>query len=36
MKVELQAVQIGDENLHHVKEILDEVFGHKTFFAYNI
>jgi len=26
-------VQIGDENLHHVKEILDEVFGNKNFIA---
>jgi adenine-specific DNA-methyltransferase len=26
-------VQISDENLHHVKEILDEVFGSKNFFS---
>ncbi|KAF0147820.1 MAG: Adenine specific DNA methylase Mod (type III restriction-modification system) [Ignavibacteria bacterium] len=26
-------VQIGDENLHHVREILDEVFGHNNFFS---
>jgi len=26
-------VQIGDENLHHVKELLDEVFGSKNAFA---
>ncbi|MBK7377964.1 MAG: site-specific DNA-methyltransferase [Ignavibacteriales bacterium] len=26
-------VQIGDENLHHVRELLDEIFGSKNFFA---
>lgn len=26
-------VQISDENLHHVREILDEVFGAENFFA---
>lgn len=26
-------VQISDENLHHVREILDEVFGPENFFA---
>jgi adenine-specific DNA-methyltransferase len=24
-------VQIGDENIHHVRELLDEVFGHANF-----
>ena len=22
-------VQIGDENLHHVRELIDEIFGYK-------
>ena len=26
-------VQIGDENLHHVHELLDEIFGSENFFA---
>ena len=26
-------VQIGDENIHHVREILDEVFDNKNFFS---
>ncbi|MHB8853525.1 MAG: site-specific DNA-methyltransferase [Ignavibacteriaceae bacterium] len=26
-------VQIGDENVHHVRELLDEVFGEKNFFS---
>ena len=26
-------VQIADENIHHVRELLDEVFGEKNFFA---
>ncbi len=26
-------VQIGDENLHHVHELLDEIFGGENFFA---
>jgi len=26
-------VQISDENLHHVREIMDEVFGSKNFFS---
>ncbi len=26
-------VQIGDENLHHVREAMDEVFGQENFFA---
>ncbi len=26
-------LQIGDENLHHVREIMDEVFGSQNFFA---
>jgi adenine-specific DNA-methyltransferase len=26
-------VQIGDENLHHVREVMDEVFGHGNFCA---
>ena len=26
-------VQIGDENIHHVREILDDVFGSKNFIA---
>lgn len=26
-------VQIGDENIHHVREILDEVFGAENFFS---
>ena len=24
-------VQISDENLHHVREVMDEVFGHENF-----
>ena len=27
-------VQIGDENLHHVRELLDEVFGSENFFTF--
>jgi adenine-specific DNA-methyltransferase len=26
-------VQIGDENIHHVREILDEIFGPQNFFS---
>lgn len=26
-------VQIGDENIHHVREILDEIFGAENFFS---
>jgi len=26
-------VQIGDENIHHVRELLDEVFGSQNFFS---
>jgi len=26
-------VQIGDENLHHIREVLDEVFGGSNFFS---
>ena len=26
-------VQIGDENVHHIREIMDEVFGAENFFA---
>lgn len=26
-------VQIGDENIHHVREILDEIFGSQNFFS---
>jgi adenine-specific DNA-methyltransferase len=26
-------VQIGDENVHHVREVFEEVFGQPNFFA---
>ena len=33
MRAEAASCRIGDENLHHVHELLDEIFGGENFFA---